>query len=257
MSFMRTLATVAVGFAAAKGVEKYKQMGGMAGLQQMMQQGGAGGAEIPGMGDLGKIAEQMGLGPLMQGLGGAGQGGAAQGGANPLQQMMGAFMDSMQGGQAAGAAGLGGLMAALQGAASAGGQNVDQLMKAMTGAAPATQMMEDSAKLMLRAMIQAAKADGEIDPTEKAKILEALGDVSPEERAFVQAELDAPLDVVGLAQDTTEQMRAQVYATSLMAIHVDNQREIAYLAQLAQALGLSPQMRDRMHAAMGVPPIRA
>ena len=35
MSFMRTLATVAVGFAAAKGVQKYTQMGGMAGMQGM------------------------------------------------------------------------------------------------------------------------------------------------------------------------------------------------------------------------------
>ncbi|MEM1431476.1 MAG: DUF533 domain-containing protein [Pseudomonadota bacterium] len=250
MSFMRTLATVAVGFAAAKGVEKYKQMGGMAGLQQMMQQGAAGGAGIPGMADLGKMADQMGLGAMMPG-------GSAAGADNPLQQMMGAFMDSAQSTQAAGAAGLGGLMAALQGAATAGGKGMDDMMGAMTGAMPATQMMEDSAKLMLRAMIQAAKADGEIDPEERAKIIDSLGDVSDEERRFVQAELDAPLDVIGLAQDTSEQMRVQVYATSLMAIHVDNQRELAYLAQLSQALGLSPEMRDRMHAAMGVPPIPA
>ncbi|WP_159089978.1 hypothetical protein [Ruegeria sp. Alg231-54] len=43
MSFMKALASVAVGFAAAKGMEKYKQMGGMAGLQDMMQ-GARGGA---------------------------------------------------------------------------------------------------------------------------------------------------------------------------------------------------------------------
>ena len=79
--------------------------------------------------------------------------------------------------------------------------------------------------------------------------------MSAEERAFVERELDAPLDPVGLAQDTTEAARAQVYASSLMAIHLDNQREMAYLAQLSQALGLSADMRDRMHAAMGVPPL--
>ncbi|MEM6740156.1 MAG: DUF533 domain-containing protein [Pseudomonadota bacterium] len=251
MSFMRTLATVAVGFAAAKGVEKYKQMGGMAGLQQMMQQGGTGGATgLPGMADLAKMAEQMGFGGLMQGTGST----ASAAGGNPLGSLMGAFSDNAQ---AAGAAGLGGLMAAMQGAAQVGGQQMDDVMSAMQGAAPATQVMEDNAKLMLRAMIQAAKADGEIDPDERTKLLDALGDVSAEERAFVEAELDAPVDVVGLAQDTAEQMRAQVYATSLMAIHVDNQREVAYLAQLAQALDLSPDVRDRMHAAMGVPPIPA
>ena len=57
MSFMKTLASVAVGFAAAKGLEKYQKMGGMAGLQDMMQ--GAGGGL--GMDQIGKMAEQFGL----------------------------------------------------------------------------------------------------------------------------------------------------------------------------------------------------
>ncbi|MEM9249371.1 MAG: DUF533 domain-containing protein [Pseudomonadota bacterium] len=253
MSFMRTLATVAVGFAAAKGVEKYRQMGGMAGLQSLMQQSGGaglGGAMGDGVAQMSKMMDQMGLGAMMPG-GTAG----ASAGSNPLEQLFGAFGGGAQsaGAPSAGAAGLGGLMAAMTGAAQAGGQRVDDMMGAMTGAAPATQMMEDNAKLMLRAMIQAAKADGEIDPEERAKIMEMLGDVSPEERAFVERELDAPVDVVGLAQDTSEQMRAQVYATSLMAIQVDNQRERAYLDSLAKSLGLPADMQAQMHKAMGVP----
>ena len=36
MSFVRTLATLAAGFAAAKGVEQYKKMGGMAGLKETL-----------------------------------------------------------------------------------------------------------------------------------------------------------------------------------------------------------------------------
>lgn len=242
MSFMRTLATVAVGFAAAKGYDKYKQMGGMAGLQKMMEGAGGkdGAAGIPGMGDLQKLSERMGLGNLMGGAGG---------GQNPLSSVM----DGLGQSQAAGAAGLGGLMAAMQGAASASGQQADQMVEAMFGGTPAAEAMEENAKLMLRAMIQAAKADGEIDAEERAKILDQLGEVSPEERAFVEAELAAPLDIQGLAQDTSDAMKAQVYATSLMAIEVDKQAEAAYLAQLAAALGLPDEVRDRMHVAMGVP----
>jgi hypothetical protein len=37
MSFVRTLATLAAGYAAAKGMEKYKEMGGMAGVQKSMR----------------------------------------------------------------------------------------------------------------------------------------------------------------------------------------------------------------------------
>lgn len=247
MSFMRTLATVAVGFAAAKGIDKYKEMGGMAGLQKMMDASGQGGgaAGLPGMGDLQKMADGMGLGGLMGGAGG---------GQNPLQALMG----GMTGGtQAAGAAGLGGLMAAMQGAASASGQQADQMLGAMFEGTPAGDAMEENAKLMIRAMIQAAKADGEIDAEEQSKILDQLGEVSPEERAFVEQQLAAPLDIEGLARDTSEAIKAQIYATSLMAIHVDNRAEAAYLAQLSQALGLPKDVRDRMHAAMGIAPLPA
>ncbi len=253
MSFMRTLATVAVGFAAAKGMDKYKQMGGMAGLQKMMHQGGAGGPGAPGLADLQRMAEGMGLGGLMQGVAGQGTGGGAPGsqpGANPLEQIMA----SLGGGQqSAGAAGLGGLMAALQGAAHSGGQGMDDMAGALFGGTPASAAMEENAKLMVRAMIQAAKADGEIDPQERQAILDQLGEVDAQERAFVGRELAAPVDVEGLARDTAHAMRTQVYATSLMAIRLDNRREAAYLAQLARALGLSDAERDRMHVAMGVP----
>ena len=97
---------------------------------------------------------------------------------------------------------------------------------------------EENAKLMIRAMIQAAKADGEIDDEERAKIMEHLGELEPEELAFVKAELAAPVDVNALAMDTGEQMKAQVYAMSLMAIRVDKASEAAYLDGLAAALAL-------------------
>ena len=118
---------------------------------------------------------------------------------------------------------------------------------------PASAMHEANAKLMIRAMIMAAKADGEIDAEERQKIMDHLSDANEEEIAFVEAALDAPVDVAALAQETGEAMREQIYATSLMAITVDTPAEQAYLAQLGTALGLTAEVRAKLHAAMGKP----
>ncbi|WP_209832443.1 DUF533 domain-containing protein [Ruegeria sp. HKCCE3926] len=231
MSFMKTLASVAIGFAAAKGMEKYQKMGGMAGLQDMMQ--GAGGGL--GMDQLGKMAEQFGL----------------PGGASGLQDMMSKMG---VGGSTAGAAGLGGLLNAMQGAAKTANQHTGDMMETVFGGTPAGAAMEEQAKLMLRAMIQAAKADGELDEQEKEIILGELGDdVSEEERAFVQEQLNAPIDVMGLAADSGAPLKTQIYATSLAAIRLDNAREASYLRQLSTALGLSDAERDQIHTYMAAP----
>ncbi len=234
MSFMKALASVAVGFAAAKGLEKYKQMGGMAGLQDAMQ--GAGGGF--GMDQLGKMAEQFGM----------------PGGAAGLQEMIGKL--GMV--NPAGAAGLGGLMNAMQGAARSGSQQTADMMDTVFRGTPGGAVMEEQAKLMLRAMIQAAKADGELDTHEKETILGELGDdVSDEERAFVQEQLNAPIDVMGLAAAAGGPLKTQIYATSLAAIRLDNAREASYLRQLATALGLSDAECNQIHTYMGAPTLPA
>ncbi|AXT25333.1 tellurite resistance TerB family protein [Ruegeria sp. AD91A] len=231
MSFMKTLASVAIGFAAAKGMDKYQKMGGMAGLQDMMQ--GAGGGF--GVDQLGKMAEQFGL----------------PGGASGLQDMMSKMGI---GGSATGAAGLGGLLNAMQGAAKTANQQTGDMMETVFGGTPAGAAMEEQAKLMLRAMIQAAKADGELDEQEKEIILGELGDdISDEERAFVQEQLNAPIDVMGLAADSGAPFKTQIYAASLAAIRLDNAREASYLRQLSTALGLSDAERDQIHTYMGAP----
>jgi uncharacterized membrane protein YebE (DUF533 family) len=239
MSFLRTLATVAVGVAAAKGATKYKQMGGMAGLQDMFQSaGGAGGM----MDQLSSMADKMGV----------------PGGGKAMKDMMAQFG---MGGAATqpndAAAGVAGLMSAMGGASAAGAKQADDMMAQLFSNTPVSMAAEDSAKLMIRATIQAAKADGDIDAEERATIMDALKDASPEEIAFVKAELAAPVDVMALAHDTTDAMKAQVYSTSLMAIRVDHANEVGYLKQLADALGLDRATRDRVHAAMGVPPLPA
>ena len=246
MSFMRTLATVAVGFAAAKGVQKYTQMGGMAGMQDMMKNTQGPG----GMTDqLAQMADKMGI----------------PGGSKAVKDLMASFnmpggtsmagMGGLGGMGDAAAAGFGGLLSAIKGAATAGGQQMDEMMDGLFKNTPVSLAAENNAKLMIRAMIQAAKADGEIDKEEQKTIMEALKGAPKEEIDFVKAELAKPVDVMSLAQDAGEATKAQVYATSLMAIRVDNPNEIAYLRQLATALGMDDAARDKVHASMGVAPL--
>lgn len=229
MSFVKTLATLAAGFAAAKGYDKYKDMGGMPGVKDAMRSN----PQFNQMSEQAfEMMEKMGL-PSEQ-----------------LRGMRDQFLG--QADNAASAAGLGGLMSALGGGLAGGAEQSSAMIDAMTGTSAASDAMESNAKLMIRAMIQAAKADGEIDAEERAKIMEHLDGASAEERAFIEAELGAPVDPMALARDTGEQMGAQIYAAALMTMRVDKVSEIDYLNKLAEGLGLSNETRARVHAAMGV-----
>lgn len=233
MSFVRTLATLAAGFAAAKGVEQYKKMGGMAGIQEAMKDNPA----MAGMqAQMAEMMDRMGV----------------PGGSDGMQKIMEQWTGAAGAMGEQAMAGIGGLLSALNGSAAAGAEQAGQMLDTLTGTKAATQGMEENAKLMIRAMIQAAKADGELDADERARILEHLGEIDAEERAFVEGELDKPIDLHGLAMDTGEAMKAQVYAMSLTAVRVDTEKEASYLDGLAAALGLSENTRQAVHRAMGV-----
>ena len=112
-----------------------------------------------------------------------------------------------------------------------------------------------SAELLLRAMINAAKADGQIDGSEMNAILAKLDEAGADQEAkdFVLQEMRGPLDLDALvAGATTPGLAAAVYAASTMAIKVDTAAEQTYLAQLAGRLGLSPQVRASLDASLGI-----
>jgi hypothetical protein len=154
----------------------------------------------------------------------------------------GGLEDLLAGSGGAAAGGLGGLLEAILGGAGP-----------TTLPEPKARQQELAAALALRAMIQAVKCDGELDETEKGKLMAQLGEASREEVAFVNAELQRPVDVDGLARQVPNGMEEQVYVVSLMAIDLDNQREATYLAGLAKALELSPQEVNGLHDRMGAP----
>lgn len=112
----------------------------------------------------------------------------------------------------------------------------------------------ESERLMLTAMISAAKADGTIDRDEMQKIVGKLGDVTAEEKQFVLEQMAAPLDVGALAaQVSGKAQAAQVYAASLLAIDSDTEAEKAYLRELARGLGLDDATVAQLHGMTGAP----
>lgn len=113
-----------------------------------------------------------------------------------------------------------------------------------------------SAELLLRAMINAAKADGQIDGGEMQRIVGKLeeGGADGEARDFVLQEMRKPLDIDALvARVRTPALAAEVYAASLLAIEVDTPAEEAYLRQLAQKLRLDPVVTQHLHDSLGAP----
>jgi uncharacterized membrane protein YebE (DUF533 family) len=118
--------------------------------------------------------------------------------------------------------------------------------------------LDRTAELMLKAMINAAKADGRIDASETRRLLGKVQEngADPQALEYLTAEMKAPMrtaELVAAARDNPE-LAAQVYAASLLAIEVDTTAEKQYLAELAAALALEPEVIGRIHQAVGLPP---
>jgi uncharacterized membrane protein YebE (DUF533 family) len=116
--------------------------------------------------------------------------------------------------------------------------------------------MENQAQLVLKAMINAAKADGQIDEGEVQRIIGKLGDagIDQKTRDLVLAEMNKPMDTEALvaAAKGNPQLAAQLYAASLLAIEVDSPAERAYLENFAKSMGLVPQAVTNLENTMGL-----
>ncbi len=218
MSFVRTLAALAAGVAATKGLERFRQGGGMAGLQKSLQ-------------DNPMIANNPQLKEMLDRFS---TGGATTSGEHTGNGLMA-------------------LMSALGGAAATGATQATSMLDALTGGTAATDRMEDQARLMIRAMIMAAKADGEISAEQRKQIEAHLDDATPEERAFVKAEMEGPIDVVDLARETEANLRSQVYSSAAAMCRGQSDIEAQFLSGLGGALMLDLDERKQLHASLGIP----
>ncbi|GAA0289525.1 DUF533 domain-containing protein [Rhodovulum strictum] len=236
MSFVRTMATLVVGYAAARGMDAFQKTGGGAGLARTMQST----ASQAG------IASQVGA--LLERM-------QVPGGASGLERTLGWMGARARGAGDSAVMGVAGLMSALWAATWAGSGDARDLSAAMGSGTPPGATLERQARLMIRAMVQAALADGQIDAAERARLFDLLGDQSEEERAYVEAEMARPVDIDALAAETGSYQRTAVYAASVLMVDVTDPAGIAYLDRLSAALHLGIAARTRIHQAMRLPQV--
>ncbi len=154
------------------------------------------------------------------------------------------ILGSLMRGGRGGGGGLGGLLGSMF-----GGGSTPQMSAAERDEA------DDHATLLLRAMVNAAKADGKVDQEEVDNIVGRLGEVDEQEAAFLRSELQAPLDVAGYCRSVPQELAQQAYAFSVMGMRLDTQQEAQYLGAVAQGLKLQPGVCNEIHEKLGVPPI--
>lgn len=100
---------------------------------------------------------------------------------------------------------------------------------------------ESHAKLLLGAMINAAKADGNVDAEEQSLILGHADklNLSDDERNFLFQELSKPFDMEPIVRGaTTPELAAEIYAVSRIAVGAASPAENSYLHVLAGRLKL-------------------
>ena len=111
----------------------------------------------------------------------------------------------------------------------------------------AAESMEDhKALLLIRAMIAAANADGQITAVERQRILGKLDEAGADadDRRIIEQELQQPRSLDALLRDVTDPETAeQVYLASEMAIDAGSPAEKSYLQYLAARLN---QPADRV-----------
>lgn len=236
MSLKRTAMKMAIAFAAAKGYEALQKRGGLRGVRDRIAGGGAGSG---------------GRGTLDGLLGGlAGGGGTGRGATGGLGGLLGAL-----GGGSAGGPGMGGLLGGLAamagGAGAVRGDLADDRAMAMAEEGPQD---EATARAMIRAIGQAVRADGEIDPEESSALHDIMGQMeTDEDRAALEAALREPVDPEGLARDVPVGHESEVYAAALTAIDPDRASERDFLGRFAAALRLSQDDVRGLHRTAGKP----
>lgn len=112
--------------------------------------------------------------------------------------------------------------------------------------------METSSRVILRAMIAAAAADGTIDDQERAIIINETTD--PQDQQWLQQEMSRPATAAAIAQEVGNNpaLAAEVYLAARMVCGDLARKEIVFLAQLAEALNLDDKLVDNLEKQVGL-----
>ena len=208
-----------------------------------------------------------GIQDLLGSLVGAGQAVSNRvGGDNLAAGGLGALLGALMGGSRSttvnslggGMMGLLGMMAykALKnsmGGSSTSNTNAQSTPQTYTPATP--QQQAQDAEIILLAMIDAAKADGQVDAEEFNKIMNNIksSGVGQDGVNYVLQKLQGPMETAKIVSATKGRpdLAAQVYSASLMTIDVDTDAEKNYLAKLAASMGLNSQVIQNIEQLTG------
>lgn len=110
---------------------------------------------------------------------------------------------------------------------------------------------EDEARLMLRAMVAATLADGQIDADERRRLdaaIEASG-IERDGKAWLEAEIADPADVDEIAERvTTPEQATRIYSAVRLSVLADTLQEREFLKTLAVALDVPAEALERIEA---------
>lgn len=223
----------------------------MAVVQGVQQRAGAAMAGAAGT----PLADMLNqAGDLLKKHGGGFAGGAAAG------TLAGLLLGTGAGRKIAGAAARLGGLAAIGGLAYVALRNFQQgkpvvegtindvssilgLGKPPEGFAEAAGSVDDTAEILLRAMVAGAYSDGMMTPEERQAIvgqLDSMG-LGMAEKSYLEGMLAAPVSMKLIAAAcVTDEMKAQAYIAAQMGIDVDTDAERQFLKDFAAALGLAP-----------------
>lgn len=116
--------------------------------------------------------------------------------------------------------------------------------------------MDEQAKVLVRAMLNATRADGRMDRDEEQRILKMLGEPTTVVVEFIRGEFEKPaVPVRDFAWSVPLGLEEKAYAVSVGAILLDDRTESEYLKELSHGLRLSGETCVAIHRRYGAPVI--
>ncbi|WP_373818019.1 tellurite resistance TerB family protein [Glaesserella sp.] len=111
---------------------------------------------------------------------------------------------------------------------------------------------EEKGAILLRTMIAAAVSDGALDEKEEALILKEGGN-DPELQQWLIQEMHNPISVTEIARVVGEDtaLASQVYLAARLVCQDLSRKEIVFLSQLAEALGLDDALVEQLEKQAG------
>ena len=123
-------------------------------------------------------------------------------------------------------------------------------------AAPPTAAQADQLRSLhlLRAMVTAATADGNVDASERALLMQHARDAgfAGEDLDGLDREIRNPLSLEQLIVQTPSGLNEEVYVAAMIAIDADNPNEHQFLEALSAGLKLDADARARVRLQLGI-----